>query len=61
MYYLITPLVIRPFPATPEKLRYLDLTLPGVIEQKFAPPVALELLPVPMLDFENFTHEELHS
>jgi hypothetical protein len=38
--------IIRPFQATPEKLRRLDLTRPGVIEQKFAPPVPAELLPV---------------
>ena len=38
--------IIRPFQATPEKLRFLDLTRPGVIEQKFAPPVPAELLPV---------------
>ena len=36
--------IIRPFQATPEKLRFLDLTRPGVIEQKFAPPIAPELI-----------------
>jgi hypothetical protein len=38
--------IIRPFQASPEKLRFLDLTRPGVIEDKFAPPVPPELTPV---------------
>ncbi|MBU3666036.1 MAG: right-handed parallel beta-helix repeat-containing protein [Chthoniobacterales bacterium] len=38
--------IVRPFQATPEKLCFLDLTRPGVIEQKFAPPVPGELIPV---------------
>ena len=38
--------IIRPFQAPPAKLRYLDLTRPGVIEQKFAPPVAPEMAPL---------------
>jgi hypothetical protein len=38
--------IIRPFQATPEKLRFIDLTRPGVIAQKFAPPVPAELTPV---------------
>ena len=38
--------IIRPFQARPEKLRFLNLTRPGVIEDKFAPPVPPELTPV---------------
>jgi hypothetical protein len=38
--------IIRPFQARPEKLRFLNLTRPGVIEGKFAPPVSSELVPV---------------
>ncbi|MEY4300540.1 MAG: hypothetical protein RIR25_1776 [Verrucomicrobiota bacterium] len=38
--------IIRPFQARPEKLRFLNLTRPGVIEGKFAPPVPSELAPV---------------
>lgn len=38
--------IVRPFQASPAKLRFLDLTRPGVIEQKFAPPVASEMDPL---------------
>lgn len=38
--------IVRPFQAGPAKLRFLDLTRPGVIERKFAPPVPPELTPV---------------
>jgi len=37
--------IVRPFQARPEKLRFLDLARPGVIADKFAPPVPPDLMP----------------